>query len=546
MTYTFDRRRLLGAALLTAGGAAAPGLLAGCSSDTPPANTAAKNSEVKLPAYTPFAGAQADLPGNADGLLDAYTKYPDPPAKLTSGPPGKGGTVSAFVLTGSPIPPGVDANAYWQELNKRLGVDLKLTITPSGDMATKFAALVAGDDLPDFIVPALFTPTGLGAGIGNLPQWLSAKCQDLTEFLSGDAIKEWPFLANIPSAAWKTCVYNGGIYGLPVPRGVGGTLLFRRDDLVAQLGVQPDPTSFAEFRQFCASVTDPKKSRWAATSGGLMSFVQQMAGAPNKWRVDGGKLTFVAETDEFRKALSDVAAMVKDGLAHPDSNIANAPVKKWFNAGNIVLNPDRYTAWPQYYADNIAGATFKISGMRPPKYDGGGFAGTWQADPTNNFTALKKADKGRIRDLLAIANWMAAPFGSEEWLFRRFGVAGTHYNMVDGSPVQTQAGITQTVLGIRYIVDAPDVIFVPGNAGATKTSYEYQKSIIPTSVKDPTVGLFSDTWSRKRAALDTIVNTAQGDVLAGRTPISAWDQTIAQWKSAGGDQVRAEFEKQLS
>jgi putative aldouronate transport system substrate-binding protein len=101
------------------------------------------------------------------------------------------------------------------------------------------------------------------------------------------------------------------------------------------------------------------------------------------------------------------------------------------------------------------------------------------------------------------------------------------------------------VLGIRYIVDAPDVIFVPGHADATRASYEYQKSIIPTSVVDPTVALFSDAWSRKRPALDKILNDAQTDVMAGRKPISAWSDVVIQWRQAGGDDARREFAEQL-
>jgi putative aldouronate transport system substrate-binding protein len=253
----------------------------------------------------------------------------------------------------------------------------------------------------------------------------------------------------------------------------------------------------------------------------------------------------VYETQEYRQALSDVTGLLSAGVIHPDGFASNAPVKNWFNAGNALMIADRYTAWPQYYAQNVAGPSFAISGMRPPLYNGGGYAGTWQSPPTNNFTALKKADKGRIQDLLTIANYLAAPFGTAEFLFRRFGVEGVDYNMKNGGPVLTQQGNTETVLGIRYIVDAPDAIFIPGNATATQASYDYQKSIIPTSVKDPTVGLFSDTWSRKQAALTTILQNAQNDILQGRAPISSFDDALTTWKSSGGDAVRSEYETQI-
>jgi len=542
---TIDRRQFLAGAVATgAAVVAGPGLLAACGTGPAGGSSTQSTESVKLPTYVRYSGVKPDLAGNTQGLLDGFLKYPQPPVRALSGVPGPGGTVSAFVLTGSPVPPALDQNPFWQELNRRLGTDLRLTIVPSADMPTKFATLIAGDDLPDIIVPALFTPNGLPAGVANLPAWMASKCADLTRFLSGDAVKEFPFLANIPAAPWRDTRYNGGIYGLPVPRGVGGTLMCRRDDLLKQLGVNPNPGSFSEFRDVCRQVTDAKANRWALAQAPT-DFIRQMMGEPWRWKEQGGKLTSAYEREGFKQALSDAAQLVKDGFVHPDSFASNSPVKLRFNSGQALLISDRYTAWPQYYANNVAGPAFEIGGMRPPKYSGGGFAPTWQAAPTNNFTVLKKASDSRIRSLLKLANWLAAPFGTEEWLFRRFGTEGMHYTMQSGMPTQTQAGVNQTALGIRYIVDAPDVLFIPGNAAATRKLYDYQASIIPTAVRDPEIGLFSDTWSRRSGQLGTIVNNGVNDILSGRKPVSSWDEVLTMWRSTGGDKVRTEFEEAL-
>ena len=137
------RREFLGGVVAT--GAAAivgPSLLAACATAST-SNTTTATESVKLPTYVKYPGVKPDLAGNNQGLLDAFLKYPQPAKKVFDGVQGPGGTVSAFVLTGSPVPPAVDQNPFWQELNKRLGTDLKLTITPSADMATKFSTLIA-------------------------------------------------------------------------------------------------------------------------------------------------------------------------------------------------------------------------------------------------------------------------------------------------------------------------------------------------------------------------------------------------------------------
>ena len=79
----------------------------------------------------PSTGVKPDLPGNPTGCSTRSAPIPSPPVKQFSAPPMKGGTVSAFVLTGSPVPPPKGNNPFWQELDSRLGVDLQLTITPA-------------------------------------------------------------------------------------------------------------------------------------------------------------------------------------------------------------------------------------------------------------------------------------------------------------------------------------------------------------------------------------------------------------------------------
>ncbi|WP_212827480.1 hypothetical protein [Catellatospora sp. TT07R-123] len=49
-----------------------------------------------------------------------------------------------------------------------------------------------------------------------------------------------------------------------------------------------------------------------------------------------------------------------------------------------------------------------------------------------------------------------------------------------------------------------------------------------------------------RAALDTVLDTYQTDILSGRKPLSAWDDAVSERRRAGGDEVRGRFQDQLA
>ena len=52
--------------------------------------------------------------------------------------------------------------------------------------------------------------------IPDLPSFLEAKVQDLTPFVSGDAIKDYPNLASLPTIGWKGMVYDNKIFAVPI------------------------------------------------------------------------------------------------------------------------------------------------------------------------------------------------------------------------------------------------------------------------------------------------------------------------------------------
>jgi putative aldouronate transport system substrate-binding protein len=537
MSVSPSRREVLRGALgIAAGAALGVPTLAACSSG-PSSSGTASNAKATLPAYVPYAGSKPDLPGNAKGLAEAYFKYPAQLVKGVAEAPGDGSAVSALVESPLPVPPGKSQNRFWQAVNQQAKIDLSLTISPTSDWVNKFATVIAGGDIPDLV--EVWTPP-------QRPDMMPALFQDLSEFVSGDAIKDYPFLANIESASWQQCVYKGGIYGVPVPRGAMSSLImFRRDDLIKQRGVNPDPKNFAEFKQLCVDLTDTGKNKWAL--GGVPhEILQQMLGLPAGWKNEGGKLTSGSELPEMKNALSAAAELWKAGVIQPDSFSANVGTlrKQWFNSGVVSLVTDTYPAWPGYYRENTAGASFDIGAMKVPGYDGGD--GTpWKGNPTHNITALKKASPERIKMLLRLCNWLAAPLGTQEHLLVNFGVEGVHFERQNGEPILNSRGIAETALSVGYLAAAPRAFYQPGLPDVAKKQHAHQQWLVEKAVSDPTLGLTSQTASRKAEQLDKKLSDLRDQIVQGKQPVDAWDEAVKQWRSGGGDQIRTELQEAL-
>ncbi|TDE98963.1 extracellular solute-binding protein [Occultella glacieicola] len=539
MSTFISRRNVLRGGLGGLAALAAAPTLAGCSdsSGAEPGGDPSGPAAV-LPTYIPYEGVQPDIVGEG-GIPHVFFAYPSDPQPATSEKPGDGEPVSASMGTFAPIPPTADRNPYWAELNERVGSELQLSITPGADYPQRFATAVAGDNLGDIF--------NVDDSLSQLPQFLEAKCQDLTEFLAGDAIADYPFLANLPTDSWRGTVFNGRIYGLPVQRGITGSqIIFTRDDLFEARGVDPSFAGLDEFLQLCRDMTDPQGNAWALTE---IPFVvlQSMVGITNEWMVDdAGAFTHALEVPEQKDALEFGRRLVEEGLVHPDGvGGANADAKAWFSQGSAAVIEDTYTAVAGFFARNTIGDAYRLGLQVAPGPDGEP-APMWQGMPNNSFTSLAQADPDRIRLLLQVLNYLAAPFGTEEHLFRSYGIEGVTFEFEGSEPVLTQDGLAYTSNGafpVEYLVDAPKETYFPGRPDVAQAVYDHQAVAVPASSLTASWGLYSETQGRVGGQLTTMLNDARNGILLGREPVDSWDETVASWKSGGGDDIRAEYEE---
>jgi putative aldouronate transport system substrate-binding protein len=276
----FDRSRRTLLKALAASAALAPGLLAACTAPAPPASptTAAGAASGAapasvLPSFVPLQnGPKPDYASAGQQYEDGWDNYPTNPIKAwTREPPGQGSVVTALSNGFNPPSTPFEQNPAWQEVNKQLNANVQFNVIQPVDYPTKLATVMAGNDLPDVMLftGGLNVNIGAGGGTANLPTFLQTKCADLTPFLSGDAIKDYPHLAAIPTFAWKNSgsAFNGHLYMIPLERYVAGQALFKNSEIYdAEIGKDYVPRNADDLKRVFQQLNRPQEDRYATAS----------------------------------------------------------------------------------------------------------------------------------------------------------------------------------------------------------------------------------------------------------------------------------------
>ncbi|WP_431032737.1 hypothetical protein ACQYWQ_05410 [Streptomyces sp. P6-2-1] len=541
MTTSLPSRRTLfkGAALAAVSGTALSSLTACSSGSGGGVAGPAPRKAVPLPTYVEPVKPAPDLPGNAQGVMDVYNSFPlDGPASV-KGPAGDGQDFDVLLMTyGQPTPP-LNKSAYWQLLNKEMNVHIKPTIVPASDFEQKFPALVAGGDLPDVVSVPMYV------NVSRLPQLAQAQFTDLSDYLSGDAVKKYPNLAGIQEAAWANGYLNGRIYGVPKSDPVFGSMIYTKTDVIEKAGGDPNPKNLAEFTALAKQVTDAKRGVYAFGGGGTVMLRDTMLmafGVPNKWtREKDGSFVSMYEHPAFIDAVDAMAKLWKAGYYHPDSPTMNKTQHDaLFRSGKLVLLEEGNRS-----VGLVADDSKVVFGMMTPFAQDGGTPLYWENSGAYAITMLKKTgSRKKVDQFLRVLDYLAAPFGTKESFVVNYGEKGTDYEMRKGIPVLTERGQREQDLGIAYIVGGPQTLCYPqGAPGVDRMNHAWQSKVVPMLLKDPAAHLYSNTKNTKGASLDQHMQDAIKAVAYGRKPASSLKSAVAAYKRGGGDAMAREYAK---
>ncbi|MEU9733983.1 extracellular solute-binding protein [Streptomyces sp. NPDC048002] len=519
-------------------------LLAACGdsdSGSREGTTSDKDAKKILPAYVASNVVVPDIPAK-NGSSAGFTSKLELAGLKTSVPKqlGKGGKVTIMSpFWGSPPKAG---NAYYAAMNDLIGVDVRWQNQDGNTYDEKLGAVLASSDVPDVVVVP-----GWNMG-GKIPSAIISKFADLGPHLSGDAVKDYPNLAAIPTDAWQRSIFGGKLRGLPMPAAyVPNIVPLYRKDLFDKEGYEV-PTSADEFFALAKEITSPKAKRWACLDMKWTAFnafgVLSGSEKPLGWNLVDGKLVYRVETEEYLEALEWARKLFAAGVIHPDVDTMSDPGPK-FAAGEVLIYNQDISQWYSRNAEQAAqNPDFVCSGMDIFGHDGGQPT-LWAGQPANIFAFVnKKASEQVVKDVLAVANVTAAPYGTKEYMLTNYGLEGTHYTVENGVPVKNDKGNGEVINAYVMVASPASTIAHPDFPDIAKGQVEWQQRMGARTKKSAFYGM-QITEPSRYTNLSNDFEQLEDDIVRGRKKISDMQQAVSDWKSKGGDRLRDWYQQIL-
>ncbi|WAZ24463.1 extracellular solute-binding protein [Streptomyces cinnabarinus] len=526
------------AAAAVAGGMPLLAACGGSDSGSRDGTTSGKDAKKLLPAYVASNVVVPDIPSK-NGSSVGFTSKLELAGLKTSVPKklGKGGRVTIM----SPFwgsPPKGD-NAYYKAMNDLIGVDVQWQNQDGNTYEQKLGAVLASSGVPDVVVVPGWNMNG------KIPSAIIGKFADLGPYLSGDAVKEYPNLAAVPTDAWQRSIFGGKLRGLPMPASyVPNIVPLYRQDIFDKEGYEV-PRSCDEFLALAKDITNAKAKRWACMDMKWTAFqafgVLSGAEKPLGWHLVDGKLVYRIETDEYLEALEWSRKLFAAGVVHPDAELgksqATDPGPK-FAKGEFLIYANDISQWWSRTAEQAAqNPEFKVWGMDVWGHDGGSPV-LWATQPANIFAFVnKKASESVIRDVLAVANVTAAPYGTKEYMMTNYGVEGTHYTVKDGLPTKTDQGNIDVMNAYIMVASPASTLAHPDFPDVAKGQVEWQQRMGAFTKKSSFYGM-QITEPSRYTSLANDMEQLEDDIVRGRKKISDMQQWVSDWKSKGGDKLR--------
>jgi len=320
------------------------------------------------------------------------------------------------------------------------------------------------------------------------------------------------------------------------------------------------PKTADEWKKLLQQYTRPNQNLYGMGAennvgmGTTNGWLTGIFGAPNVFALDDktGKLTWSVETDAYKAAVAYARDLWAAGVYHPNAlqyNLVSA--RNDFAARKFAFRFDGFQSASVTFWDAAAGLQpqAKPRIMTPFPAMDGGKPTYWASNPTGilGYSVLKQASPDRIKEMLRILNWQAAPMGSAEYLLMNYGVKDVHWTPdAKSNPILNERGKTDATVPFRYITQGPVALYYTKDPNYAQIMQDAEKAMFPFMSVNPTDGYYSASYASKYPAMQRDLSDKINEIVVGRQPLSSWDQVVREYGDGGGDQIKQEYEQEIA
>jgi putative aldouronate transport system substrate-binding protein len=211
-------------------------------------------------------------------------------------------------------------------------------------------------------------------------------------------------------------------------------------------------------------------------------------------------------------------------------------------AGQVMFTQDNLVRWNDYNLKLKRGEVEGAVAPLPPLAAKGRTPMVPLSAGIGGWTFLNKdLSKEQVEEILDVANWCAAPYGTTEYQLREYGVEGEHFEFdASGNPTYIGAG-SEIVQGpVNYKAFAQVDTFLTGDPDMVAARFEYNASIQQYVVEPPFQGIRIEAPAAAKAAGTTLWDQ-QSDVAYGRADLSSIPEMVETYFKNGGEEARQHY-----
>ncbi|OCT12234.1 peptide permease [Paenibacillus pectinilyticus] len=443
---------------------------------------------------------------------------------------------------GMNFPDGMDENhnPYLDYMEKKIGVQVNVTLPPLNGYDEKLNVIMASGEPPDLLST-------------SDPSWfINFVNQKALTPLNDDIEKYGANLkSKIPKEAWDNVTVNGKIYAIPSLNEVKGTeIVYARKDWLDKLGLKP-PKTIDEYKEVIKAFTerDPdgngKKDtyglsileRLRRTSPFLGAFGVQM----NAWYERDGKLVYSGILPEMKEALLFFRNLYDEDLLDPEFPLNKIDVlgQKIVN-GQVGLFSAAWSDTRSHIAENIKKDPNAVWIPLDFPTGPGGKHGVYSTSIVRSYNVVPVKSQ-KAEEVVKFLDFIAGPgqislklgFENEVWtrengkLSIRFdqhtkqgyrGIYGALADMADRNVTQDRL----QALGEQFHL------------------YDNLQQIENNLMIDQFNGPPTPAMGKHQIKLSKLQEDTFTRIITGLSPIEEFDTFVKKWKESGGDEISGE------